>query len=502
MVVMTKTVRDIHLVDNMLTVLGVKAADPLGLNLHHREEAMTVCRPIGDRCDGTPTLIVLKHILPTDIHHLYLMSSPNADASRTSRCSSSPAAPLSQLGRLIPRMWGPFIDMSVVVTVGMAWYGGPPTHWASVVESSLSPSRLEQLRKEKHYVKIFGWLQERVPFLKEIFPMMVGRAHDTFILGAFLETHSNAARATDLHSLRDDLPDYVLPAATASSPLEMIAPPNDHQRKNKHYYGFHSLWTGRLLTPRINRDEFDEDPQAQVFCDAVLDDTIDIDDSNYPSFLYSDDEEFDPEAIDVGLCVGGLLVKAYRRVFTSASSVNKPPGKRGLGRGCISQIYKLDTVAPGSIAYIATLVRNVLSSCDSWEVNDGHFDGEKFYDRVVALFDTEAEDADLGWISDTIVFWNSQVYGHTKFPPGTGTIKRTVAIPQAVLLARQRAAPAVSRRLTAPSAPAAIVTPSSEDLPENERRAPEVGSATQSTSSTPASTPLTDASSTVPSEIL
>ncbi|OSD00043.1 hypothetical protein PYCCODRAFT_728913 [Trametes coccinea BRFM310] len=318
---------------------------------------------------------------------------------------SSPAAPLSRLGRLIPRVWGPFIDMTIVVTVGMAWYGGPPTHWATVSETSLSPARLNQLKSEKHCVKVFEWLQERVPFMKEIFPMMVGRAHDTFILGAFLETHSNAARATDLHSLRDSLPDYVLPVATASAPLNMIAPPNDHQRKNKHYYGFHSLWTGRLLTPRVNRDEFDENPQA--FCDAVLDNTIGISDEDYPSFLYSDDEDFDPEAIDVGLCYGDLLVKAYRRVFTSASSVNKPPGKRGLGRGCISQIYKLDTVTPGSIAYIATLVRNVLSSCDSWEVKDGHFDGEHFFNRLVSLFNTEAEDADLCWISDAVVFWNS-----------------------------------------------------------------------------------------------
>ncbi|KAI0652167.1 hypothetical protein C8Q79DRAFT_1005387 [Trametes meyenii] len=56
------------------------------------------------------------------------------EATKSSKWSinnpSSPAGQLSKLARLIPRQWGPFLNMGTVVTVGMSWYDGPPARWA------------------------------------------------------------------------------------------------------------------------------------------------------------------------------------------------------------------------------------------------------------------------------------------------------------------------------------------------------------------------------------
>ncbi len=55
----------------------------------------------------------------------------------------------------------------------------------------LSSDQRKRLAKERACVHIFNWLQERLPFLQEMIPLMVGRAHDTFILGAFVRLQSS-----------------------------------------------------------------------------------------------------------------------------------------------------------------------------------------------------------------------------------------------------------------------------------------------------------------------
>ncbi|KAI0674392.1 hypothetical protein C8Q78DRAFT_1076034 [Trametes maxima] len=309
------------------------------------------------------------------------------EATKSSKWSinnpSSPAGQLSKLARLIPRQWGPFLNMGTVVTVGMSWYDGPPARWVDKDEATLSERQRERLRRDKHYVKVFEWLQEQLPFLQDIVPMMVGRSHDTFLLGGFLDAHSRQARATDLGSLKTHLADYVEPTkvVNALGEEQEITPPNNSQRKDKHWYGFHSLWTARLLVPRVMRDEFDEDPQ--VFCDSIINGRQ-----------------------NMGLCRGPLLLKALRHIFTSPSSVNKPPGKKSQGRGCIAQMYKLDAVHPENIAYTVTLTRSLLSASTCWEDEDGAFEAETFYSNVVRLFKDDPN-VDEDWAAETLSWWNS-----------------------------------------------------------------------------------------------
>ncbi|TFK94496.1 hypothetical protein K466DRAFT_476237, partial [Polyporus arcularius HHB13444] len=136
------------------------------------------------------------------------------------------------------------------------------------------------------------------------------------------------------------------------------------------------------------------------FCHSVLGGDIDIDHRDNPYFLYPAGE-FDPFDLWKGLCQGESTLKALRGIFCSPSSITLPPGARSMGRGCISHIYKIRNVEPRSIAYVATLWRNVLSSCPSWEENDGEFSGPAFFKRLVALFDDEI------WANETLSWWNS-----------------------------------------------------------------------------------------------
>jgi hypothetical protein len=92
--------------------------------------------------------------------------------------------------------------------------------------------------------------------------------------------------------------------------------------------GFAHKATGRLLCPRVRRDEFDEDPEKYSlyiifvhilmfllrFCQAVQSGSIAIKATDYPSFLYPE-HGFDPEDIEQGLMRGPLLVKVSCRHF-------------------------------------------------------------------------------------------------------------------------------------------------------------------------------------------
>ncbi|KAI0652174.1 hypothetical protein C8Q79DRAFT_922702 [Trametes meyenii] len=190
------------------------------------------------------------------------------------------------------------------------------------------------------------------------------------------------------------------------------------------------------------RDEFDEDPQA--FCDSVIDGRQSIDHNNWPSMMYTNGL-FDPDAVDMGLCRGSLLLKALRHIFTSPSSVNKPPGKKSQGRGCIAQMYKLDTVEPENIAYVAALTRSLLSASTCWEDEDGTFEAETFYSNVVRLFKDDIN-VDDDWVAETLSWWNSGVYGHSATGRlAAGAVMRQSGLSQVDLLRQQRAARAAAR---------------------------------------------------------
>ncbi|KAJ8453446.1 hypothetical protein ONZ51_g13592 [Trametes cubensis] len=106
------------------------------------------------------------------------------------------------------------------------------------------------------------------------------------------------------------------------------------------------------------------------------------------------------------------LLPAYKDFSGRSRPPNAPSGRFSkfsslpIGRGCIAQLYQPETVTPENIAYTVTLLRNLLSASDSWEENDGDFEGEGFYDAVVRLFKDD-EDRDGEWARESLVLWDT-----------------------------------------------------------------------------------------------
>ncbi|RPD82126.1 hypothetical protein L226DRAFT_564738 [Lentinus tigrinus ALCF2SS1-7] len=256
--------------------------------------------------------------------------------------------------------------------------------------------------KRERCLRVFNWILESVPFLRTTLNLLEENPDEVMLLGRFLDYHARAARGTDINTIKAHIRDWVppvwLPDVGASG--MRIAPGSRYEKKEN--LGFSALWTARLNIPRSLRDQFDRDPDE--FCKKILCGEIVIDHTKFPSFVYKEGP-YDTDNQAQGLFRGEPLVSAYRSIFKSPTAALRPPGANGTGRGSISKIYNLSTVCPESIAYIACLVRNVLSNSTTWEPDNGAFKGEEFYKRILRVFQNDA------FAKDTLAFWNWYVYG-------------------------------------------------------------------------------------------
>ncbi|KAI0737524.1 hypothetical protein C8Q80DRAFT_1276282 [Daedaleopsis nitida] len=318
---------------------------------------------------------------------------------------ASPAGQLAKYARLIPRVHGPFLDMGEVVQKGMLWENGPPARWDRP-EPSLTPKQKDRKAHELQCVKVFQWLKDNVPYFDELVPHLAGKGTEILMLGRFLDSHARQARATDINNIKKHIAEYFDPVMLPSG--RTISPPtNKAQRTNKAFFGWESHWTAYQLLSHQAVEEFDANPEEFLNLLRTTTDIL-IDHHDNPTYLYAHGE-YNPDKVDEALCQGEALLRALRCVYTSPSSAFEPAGKKAAGRGCISQIYKIDAVQPTMIAYIATLYRNVLTSSPKWEDKDGAFNGKLFYQKIVDLF-TGPTIAEERWALDTLAWWNSRVY--------------------------------------------------------------------------------------------
>ncbi|KAG1836800.1 hypothetical protein DFJ58DRAFT_669374, partial [Suillus subalutaceus] len=164
--------------------------------------------------------------------------------------------------------------------------------------------------------------------------------------------------------------------------------------------GFINDACGRLLCPA----ELDwNEPGVKAGIRNHSDGYI-VTDLSFPTFLY---EKYTASAdnLEEGLFKGGILVKAYKAVFTSPSSAKDVEGD---GDGAdisannrraqkshhrlkvkkhVTHIIKMKKVTPRSIAYIACQARFALSSVTSWQSVDGDFDYIQFWRTIVDVFE-------------------------------------------------------------------------------------------------------------------
>ncbi|KIK11326.1 hypothetical protein PISMIDRAFT_651995, partial [Pisolithus microcarpus 441] len=92
----------------------------------------------------------------------------------------------------------------------------------------------------------------------------------------------------------------------------------------------------------------------------------------WPVFLYAD-YSYDPEDPWNGLLWSGLLVSAYKHIFTSPSSVDHEPKATRSGN---AHIHGMCCVTKASIAYVATQARFGLTSAQIFSRTDLITDSE------------------------------------------------------------------------------------------------------------------------------
>ncbi|KAI5982079.1 hypothetical protein EDD15DRAFT_2203313 [Pisolithus albus] len=144
---------------------------------------------------------------------------------------------------------------------------------------------------------------------------------------------------------------------------------------------------------------------------------------SWPTFLY-ENELFDPNNPADGLFKGRLLVKAFKQIFTSPSSVLKMddesfPRKRRRRderrtRSHVASLLGMKSVSPRAVAYTAVQLRFALSSCGAWRVVDGEFNYEDFYNNIIDFFEDAETPDDKNYIRELLLWWNRKIFGRSK----------------------------------------------------------------------------------------
>ncbi|KAL7278864.1 hypothetical protein PYCCODRAFT_1465547 [Trametes coccinea BRFM310] len=257
------------------------------------------------------------------------------------------------------------------------------------------------------YVKVTQWLLAQVPFLPPMLPLLEERPLDIILLSNFIDHHGRAARTTDISTLKDHLHSWVanveLPRERQEGPLIISPRINGLFDKKRANWGWNSLWSARLLVWRSARDAFDDDPES--FQVKLRHGTVKMNHKGLPSFLYAE-HDGPPEHHPKHLFRGPLLMQAYRCIWTSPESASREPGVGGSGRGSISRVNGIDTVSPATIAYVACLLRHVLSSEATWKEQDAKvFNGATFFKKIVKFLTID------NCAKPVLAYFQSYVYG-------------------------------------------------------------------------------------------
>ncbi|KAG1741591.1 hypothetical protein EDD22DRAFT_959020 [Suillus occidentalis] len=226
-----------------------------------------------------------------------------------------------------------------------------------------------------------------------------------------LNEGSDGARGDDSASLKCAVADWLMERAPTPNPTI--------HRQDKSGRGFYNDVTGGLLCP-VDYDWSNPTVRASIR-DYHPDFRITA--CSWPSFLY-EDGCYDPQNPTNGLFKGKLLIKAFKRVFTSPTSTyeeqpadsaarsvrNKNSGERRTRRD-VSTLLNMRSIQPRAIAYVSVQLRFALSSAGSWCIVDDEFNHQEFYDNIVDYLELPPSPEAAKDVDDLLLWWNQKVFG-------------------------------------------------------------------------------------------
>ncbi|KAF6744217.1 hypothetical protein DFP72DRAFT_993460 [Ephemerocybe angulata] len=233
---------------------------------------------------------------------------------------------------------------------------------------------------------VYDNLLEMVPGLEE--KLNTGSEEEVFYVAEMLTKGISSARSDDTKGLKSVIVDWITP------PNGVLNPPI--QRNIKTDRGYHHPATGRLLCP-VSLD-WERSDVREALASGDLTPSGDL----WPRFLYKNGEYIEDDPWN-GLLRSALLVKGYKHVFTSPSSVYKDGAVNKATRSSNARRHGMKSVTPASIAYIATQVRFALSSSAAFTRTDATSDSEYFYNLLIELLEDPEEQAE---VQDLLTWWN------------------------------------------------------------------------------------------------
>lgn len=319
-----------------------------------------------------------------DESHENLSSRP-LDALRLGpRKRSCPTDPLVHHGRHFGRTIHALCNVNALVTNGML-------HLQRLAEQPEEEFSAEERREHK----VFCSLMTMVPGLEERLMNPSTTEEEVQLVATMLQKGASGARSDDTKSLKSAIIDWLTP------PGEPLVPPI--ARNVKVDRGFNHEITGALLCP-AGVDWSDQEVKQKLRTGELS-----IAGDQWPIFLYIGYKFYDDDPWR-GLLRSTILLKTYKHIFTSPSSVEREAKATRSGN---ARIHGMTRVTPASIAYAATQARFALSSSPVFTRSDTVTDSERFYNSILDLLEDHDE---VKEVDDLLTWWNSQIFPNYSQP--------------------------------------------------------------------------------------
>ncbi|KAG1864036.1 hypothetical protein C8R48DRAFT_747935 [Suillus tomentosus] len=240
-----------------------------------------------------------------------------------------------------------------------------------------------------------------------------GEEEDVIHAGELLGKGASGARGDDTKTLKSAVLEWLVPRG------QVVIPPLSRNIKSDR--GFNHEVTGALLCPAgLDWSNAETKQNLKSSETAVRGD-------QWPMFLYAG-YDYDPEDPWKGLLKSEILVYGFKHVFTSPSSVDKEPKATRSGN---AYLHGMKSVTKGSVAYIATQVRFLLSSSSVFSRTDTVTDSENFYLSILDLLEDPDESQE---VADLITWWTRRIF------PNSSSSQRCISANSALSKIRARRA--------------------------------------------------------------
>ncbi|KAG6913352.1 hypothetical protein DXG01_007502, partial [Tephrocybe rancida] len=238
---------------------------------------------------------------------------------------------------------------------------------------------------------IFEQLMKITPNFREV--IFTASQEEITRIADLLQKGANGARSDDTKSLKGAVIEWITPKGQALNP--------PLTRNVKIDRGFHHERTGFLLCP-TGLNWQDAEVKEKLRCGEQL-----VSGNEWPVFIYHG-YIYNPEDPWNGAFRSLLLVKAFKHIFTSPSSVDKDLKATQSGN---TRLHDMTSVTAASIAYVATQIRFSLCSSSIFSRTDNMTDSEQFYNSVLEAF-MDLDESDE--VVKLLEWWNRQIFpGHS-----------------------------------------------------------------------------------------